>query len=57
MNDEAYFPSPSEFSPERHMGGVGVKKDFDLDTESFEEDLTQTMENDPSTIVFGFGRR
>lgn len=56
MNDETHFPNPEKFLPERHENKVGLKPG-DLDAENFEGGLTQTKETDPSSIVFGFGRR
>lgn len=58
MNDEAYFPQPDIFRPERHANNAEANLDAmaSLDAESFVED-TQTIGNDPSSLVFGFGRR
>ena len=57
MNDETYFPNHKEFSPDRHVTSEGLGNNFDLDAENFEGESTQTKESDPSSIVFGFGRR
>lgn len=48
MRDEQYFPNPDVFSPERHLDRV--KGSSDASTE-FERN------DDPSNLVFGFGRR
>lgn len=48
MRDEQYFPNPDVFSPERHLDKV--KGSSDVSTE-FERN------DDPSSLVFGFGRR
>lgn len=48
MRDEQYFPNPDMFSPERHFDRV--KGSSDASTE-FERN------DDPSNLVFGFGRR
>ena len=46
MRDEAYFPDPEVFSPERHL-------------ERLKGDQLggPVKDNDPSNLVYGFGRR
>ena len=58
MNDETYFPQPDVFRPERHASKAEMSLDgvASLDAEGFVED-NQTIGNDPSSLVFGFGRR
>ena len=51
MRDERYFTDPEAFVPERHLQGVDHAK------EENEEALSSFKPEDPSSIVFGFGRR
>ena len=46
MRDEAYFPNPEEFNPDRHLERLkGDKLGGPV------------KDNDPSNLVYGFGRR
>lgn len=55
MNDEKVFPKPEEFNPDRHMSktNTGINNEVG-DIESGSEN---TLANDSSALVFGFGRR
>ncbi|THH08835.1 hypothetical protein EW145_g2441 [Phellinidium pouzarii] len=59
MRDEKVFPDPDMFSPERHINRMTAKREFALDGdgEYIDDDSDLTVEEDPSSIVFGFGRR
>ncbi|KAI5122645.1 hypothetical protein M0805_007908 [Coniferiporia weirii] len=57
MRDEDFFPNPDVFSPERHANKLTANSEFALDNENLDGDTTFTVEEDPSSIVFGFGRR
>ena len=46
MRDEAYFPKPEEFNPDRHLERLKGDKLGGL-----------VKDNDPSNLVYGFGRR
>lgn len=50
MRDERYFPSPDEFKPERFLKMVE-------ETDDRLKSLNGFYPNDPSSLVFGFGRR
>lgn len=61
MNDEKVFPNPAEFNPDRHISKSSTtttemsnKKANAGDVENGSEG---TAANDPSALVFGFGRR
>jgi len=48
MRDEQYFPNPDVFSPERHLDKVKGSSEASAKLE---------RNDDPSNLVFGFGRR
>ena len=54
--DEKYFQNPKIFNPERHWDMI---KDKILTEHTDSEDIpaTAVRNDDPSNLVFGFGRR
>ncbi|KAH8114914.1 cytochrome P450 [Phellopilus nigrolimitatus] len=57
MRDETFFPNPDVFSPERHAGKTSGNDDATHSNEVQDMPATSVTEDDPSSIVFGFGRR
>ncbi|KLO17831.1 cytochrome P450 [Schizopora paradoxa] len=55
MNDEKVFPDPNVFNPDRHMTKTGAETKNEVS--SVELGSEKTIASDPSTLVFGFGRR
>ena len=55
MRDEKSFPDPEAFIPERHM--ANVMADLSIHSEASTEDVSISKDDDPSSIMFGFGRR
>lgn len=56
MRDEKYYPEPETFSPDRFVKAGGDDAS-DSGDEDLPEKLVNLKEDDPNTIVFGFGRR
>ena len=52
MNDERYFPEPRAFKPERFLHRPDTRR-----TKSEDEGGALAKDADPSSIIFGFGRR
>ncbi|THH01886.1 hypothetical protein EW145_g6841 [Phellinidium pouzarii] len=55
MRDEKYYPEPESFNPDRYLSTVA--NDSSDSGDEFEGKMTSVREDDPSSIVFGFGRR
>lgn len=55
MNDERYFADPRSFTPERFLNKVKARNSFSPDSGSGKEQFTK--DDDPSNLIFGFGRR
>lgn len=55
MNDERYFPDPRSFTPERFLDKVKAR--YGLNPDSCCEKEAFTKDDDPSNLIFGFGRR
>lgn len=54
MRDENHFPDPEAFDPDRHYAKVKSKLG---DGDAREEHENIMKDDDPSHLVFGFGRR
>ncbi|KAI5121128.1 hypothetical protein M0805_002800 [Coniferiporia weirii] len=57
MRDENIFPDPEAFLPERHAGKAIMNEEKVRLDEATDGQDDATGEDDPSAIVFGFGRR
>ncbi|KAH8116038.1 cytochrome P450 [Phellopilus nigrolimitatus] len=57
MRDEEFFPSPDVFDPARHINKACRKNTLIDDDETLDEYSSTSGNDDPSAIVFGFGRR
>ncbi|EJC97786.1 cytochrome P450 [Fomitiporia mediterranea MF3/22] len=55
MRDEKSFPDPDAFIPERHMANVMAESN--ISRRVSDKDIPAGADDDPSNIVFGFGRR
>lgn len=51
MRDERYFGDAETFNPDRYLAGNNKNYKFGVDA------LRQFSPDDPSSLVFGFGRR
>ena len=56
MRDEDVFPDPDAFKPERHLRKTPAESKQD-DQAGATERIAEASGDDPSSIVFGFGRR
>lgn len=52
MHDERYFPDPDTFNPDRHLTST-----TDVSNNKNMHHLNTFRPDDPSSILFGFGRR
>ncbi|EJD06403.1 cytochrome P450 [Fomitiporia mediterranea MF3/22] len=57
MRDEKNFPNPETFMPERHMAKVKDDPNGTSSAAASADATSFVAEDDPSSIVFGFGRR
>ncbi|KAH8116037.1 cytochrome P450 [Phellopilus nigrolimitatus] len=57
MRDEDFFPDPDAFDPGRHAHKTAGKAIPKHDDETLDNDSSTGGDDDPSSIVFGFGRR
>ncbi|KAI5122653.1 hypothetical protein M0805_007915 [Coniferiporia weirii] len=55
MRDERYYPEPEVFNPDRHL--AKIQDDSSESGDEIEGKSVSIREDDPSSIVFGFGRR
>ncbi|EJD06678.1 cytochrome P450 [Fomitiporia mediterranea MF3/22] len=55
MRDEKSFPDPDAFEPERHMANFMANSNIPSDLSN--KGISTSVDDDPSNIVFGFGRR